>query len=308
MIETYYDTLEEEFALRADNIFRYEENLWHERDGDYTKEERKAVLELSEMIKEFYWENHIKEKDLSPHPASDEEYIRGQHNYLMKLDKQAVKDENFPVSYFFIGREQVISYNICHEYTPDFADKDAFSLFLAFKLRHISRYKIHACLDYYQELIGEEFLSFYNYSFDEYKYLFDEQKIKVITDWLKAKKSIPEQNQNSTMKSSEQEETYNDSELTLLLYFFLKQMGVDPKLHKSEMVKFLHILRQKNYTGYNNSNFKRKVVNAPSVAKEKATIDYLKKVGAIFKKYDLENIESLVDEVILKEINSKKEK
>lgn len=271
MVEKYYDTPEEEFNLRADNIFRYERNLWHDSGGNYTPKERKAILTLAEMTEKFYWDNHIKEKDLPPHPSSDEEYIRNRHNFLLDMQSQANKNENFPIPHFFINAKQVIDYSICHEYIPNFSDKDAFSLFLAFKLRHLSLQDIHHCLDYYRRECGGAFFSFYKYSFDEHKYLFDENRKKVISDWIK-KEEHKESSSETDSKLTEMEPTetknskaYNHAEWTLLLHFFLEHLGIDSKLHKSDVMKFLHIISQTPFTSFNNSNFKNKVDKAPSV-------------------------------------------
>lgn len=314
MVEKYYDTPEEEFNLRADNIFRYERNLWHDSGGNYTPKERKAILTLAEMTEKFYWNNHIKEKDLPPHPASDDEYIRNKHNFLLDMQSQASKDENFPIPHFFINGRQVIDYNICHEYTPGFSDKDAFSLFLAFKLRHLSLYDIYQCLSYYQQICGDTFLPFYKYSFNEHKYLFDENRKKVISDWIrdeeKKESNTKADNKLTEMKSTEDNssKTFNHSELTLLLHFFLEHLGVDPKLHKSDIVKFLHIISQTPFTKYNNSNFKKKVTDAPSLGNEETAIKYLTKISEIFKENQLPKIKSQIDEVRLKEHKSEREK
>lgn len=311
MVEKYYDTLEEEFALRADNIFRYERDLWHDSGGNYTPEERKAILTLAEMTENFYWNNHIKEKDLPPHPSSDEKYIRNRHNFLLDMQGQASKNENFPIPHFFINERQVIDYSTCHEYTPNFSDKDAFSLFLAFKLRHLSLYNIHDCLSYYQQECGDAFLPFYKYSFDEHKYLFAENRKKVISDWIEKESSTETNNKLTEMETTENKSSkeYNHAEWTLLLHFFLEHLGIDSKLHKSDVMKFLHIISQTPFTSFNNSNFKNKVDKAPSVVtSEKKVIEYLEKVGKVFEENKLDKIKLLVDETLLKEYKSEKEK
>ena len=315
MVEKYYDTLEEEFALRADNIFRYERNLWHDSGGNYTPKERKAILTLAEMTEKFYWSNHFTKYDLPPHMIADGNHIKNQHQYLLRLQNQATKNDEFPIPQFFINSKQVIDYNICEEYTPNFSDKDAFSLFLAFKLRHLSLYDIHHCLTYYQQECGSAFLPFYKYSFDEHKYLFDENKKKVISDWITKEEqkdsSTETDNKLTEMASTENKNSkaYNHAEWTILLHFFLEHLGVDSKLHKSDVMKFLHIISQTPFTSFNNSNFKNKVDKAPSVVtSEKKVIEYLEKVGKIFEENKLDKVKLLVDETLLKEYKSEKEK
>lgn len=193
------------FKLIAGDVFSDEWQASKSKNFQYSTEERALIELLADKVEGYYviqckgnWDKVGGQRDVEGDDGA----------YQIKLYKEFEKNQGvYP--YFFVTRERTVSYSNCIEEVP-FSEKEDFSLFLLFKLRNLSLYKLIDWLEGLHNEYGEAFFSFLELHLDEYEVFYEEKHLKNINKW---KKGIT--NQTSNLSSGTNFQNSNNVSLSI---------------------------------------------------------------------------------------------
>ncbi len=168
------------YELVAADVFQDEFDS--DRTGkDYTEAEKAALNKLANLVETYYMLNRIP-NPIVPGPMHPD-YIENQILYHSKLRENFEKGGgHYP--YFFYTSSSVFSFVVCYECIADIEDAEAYSLFLAFKLRNLSLHKLKRWLDGLLEKHSNKFLDLLEIHVEEYDYMYDVKWLQFIKDWM----------------------------------------------------------------------------------------------------------------------------